>query len=218
MRMLLALLLASSAALAAEHKVTGHGINEGNAFCRPLMLHLGGASTEMLPLLQMPAVEHAQIKLPQWNDLDAAKNAGIVTRIYGRVGPAGAKPPAGAKLQTARFDLDNDGKAEDVYRLRVEVRSSFPTSRSTVNYEAGTNGWLFDVAEKSDAGLVKDWPSIGANPIDAFIYRDKTRLMIWDHEDGRRKLSVATLAKDANAEGGNTEFLKYECGLNEFMR
>ena len=87
---LAALLLLSSAALAAEHKVTGHGINEGNAFCRPLMLHLAGASPEMLPLMQMPETETPTITRPKWSDL---KDAGIAARVYGRVGPKGAKVP-----------------------------------------------------------------------------------------------------------------------------
>ena len=208
---LAALLLLSSAAVAAEHKVTGHGINEGNPFCRPLMLHLAGASPEMLPLLQMPETETATITRPKWTDLN---NAGIAARVYGRVGPKGAK------LQTARFDLDNDGTAEDVYRLTVEVRSNFPDSRSLVKFEAGATGWLFDVAEKSDTELAKEWPRLGNNPIDVFFYNGKTRIMMWDWEgEGKRKLSVATLAKDASAaDSGHTEFLKFECGLNEFMR
>lgn len=216
---LLALLLASSAALGAEHKVTGHGINEGSNFCRPLMAYLAGASKELLPHLQMPTVEHPLVTLPKWSDLDAAKNAAIVARLYGRVGPKGAKAPAGAKLQTARFDLDNDGTAEDVYRLMVDIRTAFPQSRSLMKYEPGVTGWLYDVAEKADAGLVKEWPDMGNNPVDVFFYKNKTRVMIWDYEGERRKLSVATVNKAASPDdGGVTEFLRFECGLNEFMR
>ena len=216
---LFALLMTSTAAVAAEHKVTGHGINEGTGFCRPIMLHLAGASKELLPLLQMPAADHAQITLPKWTDLDPAKNAAVIARLYGRVGPAGAKAPAGAKLQTARFDLDNDGAAENVTRLSVGVRETFPGSRSLEKYQPEAKGWLFDVSEKADAGLVKEWPSIGGNPIDVFFFQGKTRIMMWDTESDKRKLSVATLTKDpAAAESGHTEFLRFECGLNEFMK
>lgn len=61
---------------------------------------------------------------------------------------------------------------------------------------------------------------MGNNPIDVYFYNGKTRIMVWDFEgEGKRKLSVATLVKDASAaNSGNTEFLKFECGLNESMR
>lgn len=94
----------------------------------------------MLPLLQMPEIETPAITRPKWSDLDAGKNAATVARLYGRVGPKGTKAPAGAKLQAASFDLDNDGKPEDVYRLTAEVRLSFPGSRSLVKFEPGATG------------------------------------------------------------------------------
>ena len=228
----------TGSAQAAEHKVTGFAINEVATFCRGIMKYLGAPPGLDTTLQLPPATDFPDFVLPKWTDLDPNTHADILKRIFMRVGPGAgqtisdaqwksdhlpklqaAMKRAGSKLQAAHVDLDNDGTAEDIYRLNLEVHDAYPASRSLINLEPGTMAWLLDIAPTADAALVEGWPTTGNVPTDVFSYKDKTRVMVWDYKDQKRALSVATLAKDRpEPDKPFKVYQKYECGLNEVMK